>query len=772
MTAPDPQHTYALVVSVSECDLGQDWARPGLEENAADFTAWLHARGVPDSNIERYTQNFGKRATAQHVHSLLSRLPLPWPPDAYFWLYWAGHGVVDGKRDIRLITADATRSDVRNFSLHQILELLSDENTRGPRHQTVVVDACLTNADDVDVERLSHPVGLPAASSPARGLRQETWIATGLGEPARSTREKGGLFSAAVLQSLQDGGGLDWQPTADELTRLIKAKAPEFRLPGDVTQRPIRLLHENDRGNAVDCTIDLGTDRPPPVPSLLRAWHLPPDWRRGDSRPAPGDAYPARLDVLWSLDRGPLRGVLADSPGIDLADVLQSVEFHVLRDWTSEEAPTDPGRPGGPPRLWCTIPDTGAAEQPPATPAALSHLVTPLPGLLTELAARPAGSGLGLVVRCDDGGPRFAAPAIAVSYAAGLARSWPQAAVVFHVTAEFPARAMRVAAEIGQWLSRHDPGLRATVVTRVLPGAGDAPSADLLTTKQAILDRILMSSNPVARSSEVDDFVTRIDALAEHGTPLAQLAEAFREVRDLDDRSGEYIAALRAHASRGADPTRYASLAAAAARDDDLAAWLSAAAEVGRPPVPGVLPAGLMSQESLDSVVLTLLRRAEVPAAAQDAAVRWRLLISSRAQQAADYLGSPSRARLTPDARAAADREFLLSCPDLHSAQAALRAGIGRALMLRDLCPDDRPSPAAWVMLTHRPLDQTMIPLIADWPLDLRRVLGFTAGGEERVERSAETLERLTSAYLLLRPVFPAEIQLNFSFSGGVADAR
>ena len=134
-------------------------------------------------------------------------------------------------------------------------------------------------------------------------------MATGLGQGAAVDRsEPGGAFAAAVLQSLERADGLRWRPTIDELRLLTAEKARAYGRPGSLVQEPIHISHENERGTSENVEVSVSAcaeaDRETLTPSSLRAWHLPPDWVPGNPRPAPGDAHPARLDVLWCLDRG------------------------------------------------------------------------------------------------------------------------------------------------------------------------------------------------------------------------------------------------------------------------------------------------------------------------------------------------------------------------------------------------------------------------------------------------------------------------------------
>jgi hypothetical protein len=497
---------------------------------------------------------------------------------------------------------------------------------------------------------------------------------------------------------------------------------------------------------------------PQPAPGALRAWHLPPDWAPGDARPAPSDGHPARLDVLWCLDRGPLRGVLADRAGTDLAAELSSVEEDVLREWAVRGV--DPGAASlsVPRRRWFTLADTPAAGEPPRTRVALERLITSPAGLQSHLNAAARGASIGLVVRCDQGGARFD-PATAVGYLAELTRSWPDAALVAHVTAALPHEALLVAADIG----RRIPARRAdladlgtTVLTRVLPSTAAAEPPPAEETALSRIQRLQAgrSRPPAPQEARIRETLKALDEAATGTTPLPELVGLLRGIRDEQNPSDDYVALLRHHARHGA--ARAVSLAAASSRDEDLDAWV-AVSEAHRPFRPAELPAGLLSQEGVNALVLALIRRCGGDAAAVRRAVApWRGQVSTPVRRVADHLASEHRTRAEPQPGDRADREFLLGCPEVFAADTALRAGLGRQLTVTDLSPGARPAPAAWALLARRPLDHDTARLVAGWPLDLRRVLGFTTAAEGRAEQDVDTRERLADTHFLLRPVFPS----------------
>ena len=142
-----------------------------------------------------------------------------------------------------------------------------------------------------------------------------------------------------------------------------------------------------------------------------------------------------------------LRGVLAGVPGTDLAAALYATEVDALGDAALRNTGPGLGWPGAP-RRWFILPDTDGDQEPPRSLTALEQLVTNPADLRAQLAEHARGASIGLIVECDQGGKRFADLLRTVSYAAGLARALPEAALVFYVTADLAHQAMTVAAGV------------------------------------------------------------------------------------------------------------------------------------------------------------------------------------------------------------------------------------------------------------------------------------------------------------------------------------
>ena len=273
-TAPDPARTYALVVAVSQYGYGDSaWDRDALDQDAVRFADWLYSRGVPKSNVIIVK---GPEATAERIHEALVREVPMWNGDL-LWIYWAGHGVIDGREELRLLLAGAPATDRRNLRLKDLRELYQSPYLPGFAQQIFIIDACQQEADYLGVA-VSGPLDLPSPlPSNGRTITQVVWVATQLRDPA-AYGPQGGLFSAAVRSSLNRAVGFDWRPTSEELQQAIEAEAS--RLACDepirgVVQKPIRIKYEDTAGPRDDVValVSQGPQVAPPLGQMTHRQH-------------------------------------------------------------------------------------------------------------------------------------------------------------------------------------------------------------------------------------------------------------------------------------------------------------------------------------------------------------------------------------------------------------------------------------------------------------------------------------------------------------------
>jgi hypothetical protein len=262
------------------------------------------------------------------------------------------------------------------------------------------------------------------------------------------------------------------------------------------------------------------------------------------------------------------------------------------------------------------------------------------------------------------------------------------------------------------------------------------------------------SSRGPAGSAAHRELADAVDSSFDH-VPFAKLVSQLRMIRDDPDPSepDDYRGLLAYHARYGTH--RAISLTAAASRDSDLDGWL-AACPADRPVVLGELPIEC-PPEVVDAIVLGLLRRtADDPWRVRSAVTPLRPRVGNAVLELADHLGSAEREQLSPAERDLRDLDLLLGYTVISGAETALRAGIGSRTSVQDLAPGGHLRAAAWALLPRRQLDERTAALVAGLTLPERRVIGFLAPDEDRIEPDAETSERLAPVRQLLQPAFPA----------------
>lgn len=507
------------------------------------------------------------------------------------------------------------------------------------------------------------------------------------------------------------------------------------------------------------------------------------------------DEGPCRLDVLWGLDRGPIRGVLADRPDTRLADELDRVEYGPLAPATTPPGRRATGTALLPRRQWYELQCDGAEI--PGSPDALNLLVSRPYGWNAHLKAHPEGSSTGFVV-CWDAPRGCAAGAVrpAVDLMRAVASLLPGAAVLLHVRGDDEEALLGAAEEAAGSLPARDDGsgIAPAVLTRVRWGDTswrtatetgrprdadaavhpDAASSGRLTAR-ARADRYKRKRGQQdaaeQRLNAARAFIAELEADDEDSDLLADPAFLASEVFRVGTRP-EVEALLTVLArERDDDEERYASLAAAATREDHLDVWLAAAeglptasgepAEGARPIDPLSLPPALFPEPVRTRVALGLLRRGDDPARAVPGPL-WNNLVPQDLRRVFAYLRSAPKGRDTAEGRAA-DLEFLLGLRSYEAAATALRAGVGQSLSIRELAPagpkfpDGRLSPAGWAALASRPLEAASVRLLRGEPADwMRRAVGFH---EEPAEPDGDNLrfaEGLRRALFTPHPPFAA----------------
>ncbi|MDX2682905.1 CHAT domain-containing protein [Streptomyces sp. NY05-11A] len=705
-------------------------------------------------------------------------------PHAWAFVF-GGHGTADGI----VLTGPGGREDLELMTATDLARVLHAANV-----QVAVLAACHTAT-----ERGPGAVDTPSGWSSVAGTLVDGGVPWVIGIRGLVDDKVAAELTRQFLAGLRDG---------DSVENALARARDEVGNPGWLP-----VLHTSE--SAPDARFR------PPAQTVAREELTAFPAVSGERATAGRLVYdegPCRLDVLWGLDRGPIRGVLADRPDTRLADELDRVEDGPLAPATTPPgrreagttlfprrpapATTPPGRREAgttlfPRRQWYELRCDGAEV--PGSSDALNLLVSRPYGWNLHMKAHPDGSSTGFVV-CWDAPRHCAASAVrpAVDLMRAVASLLPGAAVLLHIRGDDEEALLGAAEEAAGSLPARDDGsgIAPAVLTRVRWGdtawrtttetgrprdaeaavPPDAASSGQLTAR-ARADRYKRKrGQPDAAEQRLNaarTFIAELEADDEDSGLLADPAFLASEVFRVGTRPAVEALLTVLARERDDDEERYASLAAAATREDHLDVWLAAAeglptasgepAAGARPIDPLWLPPALFPEAVRTRVALGLLRRGDDPARAVPGPL-WDGQVPQDLRRVFAYLRSAPKGRDTAEGRAA-DLKFLLGLRSYEAAATALRAGVGQSLSIRELSPaepkfpDGRLSPAGWAALASRPLERASVRLLsgelAEW---MQRAVGFHGNPAEPDGDNLRFAEGLRRALFTPHPPFAASV--------------
>ena len=484
-----------------------------------------------------------------------------------------------------------------------------------------------------------------------------------------------------------------------------------------------------------------------PTPDTYQTWALTRSWSPSNSALPVDDARRVGLDLLCTLDRGPVTVVLADAKSRSraLGDALAAAEETLQYEATRQRRMLAR-------RHWY---EYDAANNIPDTKETWLQLAGNPPAVRTVLESRPDGATLGLVVTAE-------APVTPWEYGGEWAKRIAMfaafrdaelhgAALVLRIVSPEPLDAVLAAHDVAARLD----GQRFELLCQVLPWTtgrvrrarsvllpGDGPAgfgAAVAEVRQRYgLDA---SAPPVAGGSRPAPIAAAVQALVAavnaDSPGLAAEVGLLLDVRDWLRDCYEPLLAVYARDRTG--PGRYAALIAAAATDDHLDHWLGEAIEAGRPPLPDEAPALAVRTEVVDALLWALRRRRPSDATARDLLEHWlelrdgepvqRLIATSRAE-----FGSGRWAEEDPAVVRRWARAVKLGPEHLAGAS-----------------PD---RPGYWAALSQMPLKPELVErvLALDPPFPLVAGLPDTTGSTGADVTDADLVAVLRHAYLPNRP--------------------
>nr|WSZ17569.1 caspase family protein [Streptomyces canus] len=283
------ERTYALVVGVESYDeVSTDWRLPGAARDAVNFTRWITGPGrVPSANVRLFLSPLPENRLADHdglpevqpafeadIKKALFR-ELPAREGDLLWIYWAGHGFMDERKELLLPYADATVESTSHLNLESALRWWSSTSVN-PRlfgHQVAVVDAC--RVDYRGTPQLAFGNIDYGRGALTGERRQFVLYAARPGETAKNEPDRGsGLFTRKLLDTLGDmsvGQSIRDLPDA---TRRLQADFDELREGEKAWQTPTFEIHRGWNGSALldDPWAAFAMHRPAPTLDQA-AWH-------------------------------------------------------------------------------------------------------------------------------------------------------------------------------------------------------------------------------------------------------------------------------------------------------------------------------------------------------------------------------------------------------------------------------------------------------------------------------------------------------------------
>jgi tetratricopeptide (TPR) repeat protein len=229
-----PERTYALVVGVGEYQ-EQGWNVSSPAPDAAKFAHWLVKRGVPTANIRLclspsvavVADLVIHPATGESISRLITEDLAPKTGDLLY-IFWAGHGVIDGERERRLFCSDTSKKNWDNLDFNSLLLFLSSDLVQ-IRHQIIIVDACANYL----LESQGRPTNLKGRSlssgRPRVDSQQFVLLASRAGEKAKvNSQEETGYFSQAVRVALKESPSAQWPPDMVEVAQKVKERLADL----------------------------------------------------------------------------------------------------------------------------------------------------------------------------------------------------------------------------------------------------------------------------------------------------------------------------------------------------------------------------------------------------------------------------------------------------------------------------------------------------------------------------------------------------------------
>jgi len=254
MTIPGivtPQEVHALIVGIETYNLGKDWDLDGPANDAINFANWLLDRGVKSENIHLFLSpknadllnNYPlnrQTATRENISNTITHLISI--EGKLLYVFWGGHGIITKSQSTtrRLLFSDTDYQNYRNLDLNSLQEAFKTSNANsGFAKQVFLIDACANSLYEqhFDITRTEQAGERFGANGEQEKHLQFVLFAVSEYNFALSEKGKGGFFSQAVMEVLNELPKNHLLPDMDQLDQRVKKKLEETGKPQPVYKR-------------------------------------------------------------------------------------------------------------------------------------------------------------------------------------------------------------------------------------------------------------------------------------------------------------------------------------------------------------------------------------------------------------------------------------------------------------------------------------------------------------------------------------------------------
>ncbi len=256
----DPSSTQAILVGIER--YGSPSSIKDLNGPAKDvlnFCQWLRDRNVPAENISAFVSPLDRnKEIVEQIDNFTASDVLPATKDTVikalrenirqktassFILFWSGHGWISPQGDRRLIFADATIDNLKNWNVSAETNAMQTDLYKSLPQQLLVFDACANS----QLLKITPPDDKPPIGKHLPSQEQMVIFAANPGEYADNIGE--GRFTKeflSELRSLKDDES--WLLDIEAVIKNVQQKFIKLREKGETRQTPSYWMYKDGTG--------------------------------------------------------------------------------------------------------------------------------------------------------------------------------------------------------------------------------------------------------------------------------------------------------------------------------------------------------------------------------------------------------------------------------------------------------------------------------------------------------------------------------------------